>query len=66
MVTVKTVKVLYIQTLRQFIGWVYPCIDGRLVLCTVSEGISYYIIAKHNGMAPIEHLHRRWHSSLKH
>jgi len=33
--TIKTVKVLYIQTLRQFMGWVYPYIDGRLVVCTV-------------------------------
>ena len=35
--TVKTVKVLYIQTLRQFMGRVYPYTDGRLVVYTVSE-----------------------------
>jgi len=29
---------LYIQTLRQFVwGFVYPYIDGLLVVCSVSE-----------------------------
>ena len=37
---------LYIQTLRQFVwGFVYPYIDGLLVVCTVSGGCVIVMMA---------------------